>query len=608
MNITTKLLTLLLAGIFLGGFAVEAKEKRGKRRKSSTPKSQAPILQDGQTIIATMYSVSDRIMKMTAILDFESEHQGKNVVLEIKKKGEWLQVAKSPLILDGHSAHFRVEGWDQSKDILYRVLHGTSIWPGTVRHDPVEKETIVVAGFTGNAGGNTKEDIVRHIKAHDPDLLVFTGDQVYGRNHQVNFPKNFCLPFRELLRNTPSILLPDDHDVGQGNLWGDAGKNYTQIDYTKMVQRVQTAHMPDPYDPTPVAHGIGVYYTAFRIGRVGIAIVEDRKFKSNYKDFWAKGNVVKAGNSDFSAAKVNDPKAVLLGQRQLKFLKEWSADWKGQDQKLVVSQTVLGGTATHIKRTDGKPILADFDSNGWPKPGRDKALDAIRQGFAPVLCGDQHLATITQHGIDNWGDAGYALCVPSIQNFWPRYWKPGKLGGNHIDGMPPYTGNYTDGFGNKFTMWAAANPAPSGHEPAKIHDKAPGYGIMRFHCKTGKTTMECWPRYADPKDPTTGGQYPGWPKTITLEENYGRKAVAYLPTLEVMGVLHPVIQIIDESNGQTLYTIRTRTNTWRPKVFAKGRYTIRAGDPDHGKMITKSGVLSVPADSKKRLKIPPAAR
>jgi hypothetical protein len=603
MNIATRIFTCALAGVLLGGFAVEAKEKPGKRRKAAVAKADVPILQDGRTIIATMYTVSGGVMKMTAILDFQSERQGKDVALEIKKDGKWQEAAKSQLILEGHSAHFRVEGWDQSQDVAYRVRHGKSVWPGTIRHDPVEKETIVVAGFTGNAGGNTKEDIVRHVTAHNPDLLVFTGDQVYGRNHLVNFPKNFCLPFRELLRDTPSILLPDDHDVGQGNLWGDGGKNYSQIDYTKMVQRVQTAHMPDPYDPTPVANGIGVYYSSFRVGRVGIAIVEDRKFKSNYKDFWSKGSVVKKGDPDFSAAKVDDPKAVLYGKRQLKFLDEWSADWMGQDQKLVVSQTVLAGTATHIRRSEGKPILADLDSNGWSQSGRNRALNAIRRGFATVLCGDQHLATITQHGIDDWGDAGYALCVPSIQNFWPRYWMPGKPGANHIDGMPPYTGNYSDGFDNKFTVWAAANPGPSGHEPAKIHDKAPGYGIVRFDCETGKITMECWPRYADPKDPSTGGQYPGWPKTISLEENYGRKAVAYLPTIEVVGIARPVIQVIDESNDEILYTIRAKTNTWRPKVFAKGTYTIRTGDPDHGKMVTKSGVPSVPENSKERLRI-----
>ena len=38
--------------------------------------------------------------------------------------------------------------------------------------------------------------------------------------------------------------------------------------------------MPDPFDPTPIERGIGVYYTDLTIGRVSFAIIEDRKFKT----------------------------------------------------------------------------------------------------------------------------------------------------------------------------------------------------------------------------------------------------------------------------------------------------------------------------------------
>ncbi|NIP28442.1 MAG: hypothetical protein GWN67_27585, partial [Phycisphaerae bacterium] len=52
------------------------------------------------------------------------------------------------------------------------------------------------------------------------------------------------------------------------------------VKYVKMVERAQTSHLPDPYDPTPIERGIGVYYTALTVGRVSFAIIEDRKFKS----------------------------------------------------------------------------------------------------------------------------------------------------------------------------------------------------------------------------------------------------------------------------------------------------------------------------------------
>ena len=35
-----------------------------------------------------------------------------------------------------------------------------------------------------------------------------------------------------------------------------------------MVERTQTAHLPDPVDPTPVDQGIGVYFTELVWGRV----------------------------------------------------------------------------------------------------------------------------------------------------------------------------------------------------------------------------------------------------------------------------------------------------------------------------------------------------
>ena len=45
----------------------------------------------------------------------------------------------------------------------------------------------------------------------------------------------------------------------------------------------------------------------------------------------------------------------------------------------------------------------------------------------------------------------------------------------------------------------------------------------------------------------------------------------------------PVVQVIDESNGEVVYTLRTRGTTFRPKVFAEGRYSVKVGEQG-GKM------------------------
>ena len=59
-----------------------------------------------------------------------------------------------------------------------------------------------------------------------------------------------------------------------------------------MVQRVQTSHLPDPFDPTPVLQGICVYYTDLLWGGVSFAILEDRKWKSAPKEQLPEANIV----------------------------------------------------------------------------------------------------------------------------------------------------------------------------------------------------------------------------------------------------------------------------------------------------------------------------
>jgi hypothetical protein len=144
--------------------------------------------------------------------------------------------------------------------------------------------------------------------------------------------------------------------------------------------------------------------------------------------------------------------------------------------------------------------------------------------------------------------------------------------------MPAYTGRYLDGFGNHITVWAVSNPVISNHEPAELHDRAPGFGIARLNREARTITMECWPRWANPVDPNAQ-QYPGWPLTISVEDNYRREPSAYLPKLEFKGISDPVIQILEERTGEIIYTLRAKGPSFQPGVFAPGSYEIRIGEP-----------------------------
>ncbi len=73
-------------------------------------------------------------------------------------------------------------------------------------------------------------------------------------------------------------------------------------------------------------------------------------------------------------------------------------------------------------------------------------------------------------------------------------------------------------------------------------------------------------------------------------DNYARKARAWLPTVNVRGMVKAVVQVIDEANGEVVYTLRIRGTRFRPKVFHEGKYTIRVGEPDENRFKTFRGV------------------
>ena len=350
--------------------------------------------------------------------------------------------------------------------------------------------------------------------------MFFAGDQSYYHTEHTAGWLTWGMKYREVFRNRPCITIPDDHDVGQANIWGEGGKQsvvnggsdggYTyHPDYVRMVERTQTAHLPDPYDPTPIKQGIGVYYTNLLVGGVNFAIVEDRKFKSG-----PQGKIPQQGprpdhirNPDYDPASVDLPGLKLLGERQLEFLRKWAESDEGV-MKAVLSQTGFCGGA-HLHKSLDNRLHADLDSNGWPQTGRNKALQAIKKAGAVHIAGDQHLATLVQHGIDKFRDGPWAFVVPaSVNSYYNRWWWPEdeQPGADRNPNSPlPWTGDYRDGFDNRITMHAYAN-----RESGSNGD---GYGLIKFKKSTNEVTFECWPRDVDVSQPDAK-QYPGWPVTI----------------------------------------------------------------------------------------------
>ena len=568
-----------------------------------------PEVPRDQVICFALYTVQDQVLKLSAQLYPLLEGESREVHLEINRNGVWQSIATEKVDELGWMATFRVEEWEHSQDWQYRVVHsGGATYGGRIRRDPSDKEEIVVAAFTGNSNKDRtpRADIIRNVQHHDPDLLFFSGDQSYDHERHTAAWLLFGRQFGEIIKDRPTITIPDDHDVGQGNVWGEGGKvsklaggsdggYIMSAEYVNMVQRAQTNHLPDPYDPTPVEQDITVYYTSLNVGGIDFAIVEDRKWKTG-----PAGLIPQQGprpdhinNPSYDPQTIDVAEAILLGQRQLRFLREWGQDWKNTSMKVVLSQTIFAGGA-HIHGKYSDRLHADLDSNGWPQSGRARALQELRRCFAFHLAGDQHLATVIHHGVHSWEDAGYSYCVPSIVNYYGRWWWPLEKPEQHSpNGSLPYTGRFYDGFRNKVSMKAYANPT-------KANYKGAGYAIVRFNKSDRKITMECWPRHFDAAS-AEAKQYPGWPVIIDQEDNYGRQPIAYLPTLNIAGPKDAVVTVIDEAQEQVVYSLRILGNSWRPKVFREASYTLKI--EARGVTKTLSGIKSVPADDSTTLEV-----
>jgi hypothetical protein len=571
--------------------------KRGQSTQDTQVKrggaSQAPSMDvpRDQVVVFAYYLHHAGVLKLSAQLYPLKPGESREVYLELMREGQWQQAATTQVFYPGWDAHFRVENWDASVSVPYRVRHGqNATFEGLIRRDPIDKNEIFVASLSCNSSKTIGErtEIINNLKVHDPDLLFFSGDQTYRHTEHTAGWIEFGLQFREIIRDRPTICIPDDHDVGHGNLWGENGKRSTTpgdddggyrypVAYVNQVQRQQSWHLPDAVDPLPIDRDIQVYFTRLKLGGVDFAILEDRKFKTG-----PANKIPRMGprpdhinDPNYDPKTVDMPGLQLLGERQEKFLRDWTQDWAGAWTKVVLSQTAFCGAVHMHGKRDGR-LLADLDCNGWPQTPRNRALELIRQAWALHLCGDQHLAVVVKHGIDEFGDGPYSFTSPALVNtIYGRWWHPldEKPGPNPVPNSPlPWTGDFRDGLGNRISMMAYANPENIQDEKKR----ADGYGIARFNKMKRTITLECWPRFSDAK---LGDQqqFPGWPITVAMEANDGRKATGWLPELLIEGVVDPVIQVIDQSNSDILYTVRVDGASFRPRVYSNGPFTVKLG-------------------------------
>ncbi len=521
-------------------------------------------------ILWSMYSLSDSrsdegfVMKISALTGPMGEMDNQVVDLEVQRNGQWEKLNSAMLDPKAWVVTWRIRHWDEKADTPFRLTYREQFsdnsevpmtWTGKIRQNPEGRPLRLGALTCQKDYGFPYEPVANNLVKLDPDMLYFSGDQLY-ENHGgfgiirdeegpaiLNYLRKFYMhgwAFGDAMRNAPTICITDDHDVFHGNIWGEGGKafdtetpgvskgGYRQPPgMVNVVHTTHASHHPDLYDPTPMKQDISVYYGDMVYGGVSFAILGDRMWKSGPdKVDTGSGRADHVYDSTWDTAALDIPGLEFLGERQEKFLEEWSDDWRGHTMKVLLSQTLFVNAATHHGKYEGY-IKADLDSGGWPQTARNRAVDIIRESGALHINGDQHLTTMTQYGVDKQRDANWSFCTPAIAAGYPRWWRPDEIEGMDHENRPSHgrehTGEYLDGFGNKVYVYAVGNPEV-GSEKNRYdlaHQKASGLGLVTVDTEKKTYLCECFKFLVDATDGKPDSQHPGWPVTIHQEENRG---------------------------------------------------------------------------------------
>ena len=529
-------------------------------------------------ILWSMYTLSDsrddsgfvlRLSALTGPLGADDNH---SLQLMVERDGRWEDLGEARLDGDAWTATWSIGNWNEKIATPYRVLYRERLrgkageaehrWEGMIRANPAGRPLRLGALTCQNDYAFPYAPVADNLVKLDPDMLYFSGDQIYESHGGfgiirepaepaiLNYLRKFYQfgwAFRGAMKDRPTVCIPDDHDVFQGNIWGEGGAKMKDLNKgasskggyrepARMVNAVHltnTGHHPPPFDPRPCKQDISVYYGDLVYGGVSFAILGDRQWKSGPEHVDSgPGRADHVADPDFDTSKLDRPGLVLLGERQEEFLRQWSKDWRGHSMKVLLSQTVFSGVATHHGRGGrGKYLKADLDSGAWPQTARNNAIRILRESMALHVNGDQHLTSLSQYGVEQQRDSNWAFCTPAIAAGYPRFWLPDEIGVPHQN-RPAHglanTGEFLDGLGNKVHVYAVGNPEPASlkHRYELAHQKGSGFGLVTIDTAAKTYHIESFRFLIDATDGKASNQFPGWPVTIRQAENRGENQLS----------------------------------------------------------------------------------
>ena len=585
-------------------------------------------------ILWAMHTLSRDTLKLTAQLPPVGVKDSQKVELHFLRNGMWKKEAVNEIDPVSFTAIFKTSEWDSSSEVPYRLVYSldneSHRYEGTIRREPSDRPLRFGCLTCQHWLGYPYGPLVENLEKTNTDILYFSGDQLYEGNGGYPIKRQpedkailnylgkwfmFGWAFGDVMRDRPTICTPDDHDVYQGNLWGEGGESISFEDWemaadakggfvqtpkmVNMVNRTQCGHLPDVVDRTTLPSGMTTWYAHLVYGRVSFCIVSDRAFKSGPEMIRSGTGRIDHITERLEPEELESDELTFLGKLQLEFLKNWSTDWQDADMKVLLSQTLFTNVGTH-HGPEKQFLFGDMDSGGWPKTQKDEALKIIRKASAFHINGDQHLPFIVQYGIDEPRDGGWTFCPPAIATGYPRWGQPDLVNKPFFDRPDhnlPNTGCYRDTFGNDNYIYAVGNPDDDFDKEKdryrKCQKKSSGFGVVTFDQKQRSIKIEAFRFLGDTGNDSEEGPFPGWPLTIGQFDNDGRKPLGYLPRLQFEQP-DQVLKIINEETKSLVSAIRIKGTRFTPSVFAVAKYTLVIGEGQTKKIIKNVEISADP--------------
>ncbi|MBC7363962.1 MAG: hypothetical protein H5U07_05385 [Candidatus Aminicenantes bacterium] len=612
----------------------------------------------------TLYSLSRRGLRLSAQLIPGCVEENSQIFLEVKEKEGWKLVSKSCLNRETWQANFQVSPWFYEEEVEFRVRVESSLeaeqsppYHGRIRKEPFNEDKIRLAVLSQlQEQSFPYRSLVLSLKKLNPDVLFFAGNQVYGRPAQFwreKFPLEkarqeyfrqwllFGWAFSDLLKDRPAILLPEARDFFQLKLWGEGGRqaaaeNGTDPislqdrggflmpeEFIRLVLATQTGHLP----PASLSsrgkdnEAVGTGFNEVNYAGLSLAVVNDRIFKSAPAPLLPEARIKNGWpqNPSFDlkkAARVKE--ARLLSEEQLRLLKEWVVDWSdGVWFKACLSSSAFVSLLTLPEGQQGEEAIwqlsplkpgehpesdrpaADFHTGGWPQPARDEIVSLLRQARAVHLCGTGGPPAVLKYGLEKPGDATVAMLAPPIQAQVAVRWTPAPARKSRGKKESVATGNWEDAFGNKFNLLMVNNP--TGEDRISGLKSISGFSLVTFEKTSRQVIFESY--QLEEKPEVRPVLMPGWPVVLEQKENDGRKPVGYLPLLKFSGLKNPVIQVIEEKSGETVYCFRISGAEFRPPVYKPGVFSVKCGEPGTEQWKVLKGLRPQPEAMKKTLHV-----